>query len=169
MPSAPIAVTRATSPEDVTAARTLFVEYGKSLGFDLGFQDFESELRDLPGDYAPPGGMLLLAREAGVVIGCVALRPIDGSICEMKRLYVAPSGRGKGVGRALVREIVTAARSLGYRRIRLDTVPSMTAARALYRSFGFRDIDPYRFNPIPGTSFMELDLDDESGRGERPR
>lgn len=168
MPPASIDITPTATAEDIVAVRRLFVEYADSLGFDLTFQDFESELRHLPGKYAPPRGTLLLAREAGTVIGCVALRPLDADTCEMKRLYVAPAGRDRGVGRMLVREIVAAARDLGYVRMRLDTVPSMTTARALYRSFGFREIDAYRFNPIPGTSFMELDLAGSSG-AETPR
>jgi putative acetyltransferase len=158
MTPAAIDVLPVATSEDVDAARRLFLEYTTSLGFDLGFQDFDSELRGLPGEYGPPGGALLLAREAGAAIGCVALRPLETETCEMKRLYVAPAGRGRGVGRALVREIVAVARRLGYQTMRLDTVPSMTAARALYRSVGFREIEPYRYNPIPGTSFMELDL-----------
>jgi ribosomal protein S18 acetylase RimI-like enzyme len=170
MASAAIDVLPAATSDDVDAARRLFLDYASSLGFDLGFQDFDAELRGLPGEYAPPGGALLLAREAGTAVGCVALRPLATGTCEMKRLYVAPAGRGRGVGRALVREIVAVARELGYRRMRLDTVPSMTAARALYRSFGFREIEPYRYNPIPGTSFMELDLSGtEPGGSERPR
>ncbi len=139
-------------------ARALFLEYAESLGFDLGFQDFEAELRSLPGDYAPPGGVLLLARAADEAVGCVGLRPLAPETCEMKRLYVRPEARGTGAGRALAEAVVEVGRELGYRRMRLDTVPAMTAARALYRSLGFREIEPYRFNPIPGTSFMELDL-----------
>jgi ribosomal protein S18 acetylase RimI-like enzyme len=138
--------------------RALFGEYAASLGFDLSFQGFERELRELPGDYAPPRGGLLVARAGGEPAGCAALRPLDGETCEMKRLYVRPEFRGAGVGRALAEAVVEAARRAGYRRMRLDTVPSMQAARALYRTIGFREIEPYRFNPVPGTAFMELDL-----------
>ena len=150
-------------------ARALFLEYAESLGFDLGFQDFEAELRGLPGEYAPPGGVLLLARVAKEAVGCVGLRPLAPETCEMKRLYVRPKARAGGAGRALAEAVIEVGRELGYRRMRLDTVPTMTAARALYRSLGFREIEPYRFNPIPGTSFMELDLAAGSGERDTPR
>lgn len=150
-------------------ARALFLEYAESLGFDLGFQDFEAELRGLPGAYAPPGGVLLLARVAKEAVGCVGLRPLAPETCEMKRLYVRPEARAGGAGRALAEAVIEVGRELGYRRMRLDTVPTMTAARALYRSLGFREIEPYRFNPIPGTSFMELDLAAGSGERDTPR
>jgi ribosomal protein S18 acetylase RimI-like enzyme len=153
----------------VADARALFLEYAESLGFDLGFQDFEAELRGLPGDYAPPGGVLLLARVAKEAVGCVGLRPLAPETCEMKRLYVRPEARAGGAGRALAEAVIEVGRELGYRRMRLDTVPTMTAARALYRSLGFREIEPYRFNPIPGTSFMELDLAAGPGERDTPR
>ena len=148
----------ATTGTDVESARALLLEYAGSLGFDLGFQGFQAEVRDLPGEYAPPRGALLLAREAGRPIGCVALRPLDRETCELKRLYVRPEARRTGVGRRLVEAIVEEAVRLGYRWLRLDTVPSMDAARALYRSLGFREIEPYRVNPIPGTAYLELEL-----------
>jgi ribosomal protein S18 acetylase RimI-like enzyme len=129
-------------PGDIGAVRRLFEEYATSLGFDLAFQDFERELRDLPGGYAPPGGRLLVARARGEVAGCVGVRRLEAETCEMKRLYVSASLRGSGVGRALATAAVAAARELGYDRIRLDTVPSMVAARELYRSLGFREIEP---------------------------
>jgi ribosomal protein S18 acetylase RimI-like enzyme len=153
----------------VADARALFLEYAESLGFDLGFQDFEAELRGLPGEYAPPGGVLLLARVAKEAVGCVGLRPLAPETCEMKRLYVRPEARAGGAGRALAEAVIEVGRELGYRRMRLDTVPTMTAARALYRSLGFREIEPYRFNPIPGTSFMELDLAAGPGERDTPR
>lgn len=152
-------VARAVSPEAVDAARRLFQEYARSLGFDLCFQDFDRELAELPGEYAPPDGVLLLARVDGRVAGCVGLRRLEAEICEMKRLYVQPAFRGSGVGRALVSAVLAEARVLGYRRMRLDTVPwQMHAAVELYRTFGFRHVEPYRLNPIPGAVFMELDL-----------
>lgn len=146
-------------PEDLAVARALFVEYAASLSVDLSFQDFETELTTLPGAYAPPAGALLLAELAGDVVGCVALRPLDPpSVAELKRLYVRPAGRGAGAGRALTKAVLEHARRAGYERVRLDTLPFMREAQALYRALGFVDIPPYRHNPVPGTSFMALDL-----------
>lgn len=139
--------------------RLLFEEYAASLGFDLSFQDFARELAVLPGEYAPPRGRLLVAvGRAEEPLGCVGLRALADDACELKRLYVRPAARGRGVGRALAGAAVDAARAAGYRAIRLDTVPSMSEGRALYRSLGFREIEPYRFNPVAGTTFMELRL-----------
>jgi GNAT superfamily N-acetyltransferase len=156
--SAPSEIVRAGSVEELAAARALFLEYAGSLGFNLDFQDFEAELREFPGDYAPPEGVLLLARSGADSVGCVALRPHERGVCEMKRLYVRPTARGTGTGRALAEAVVAEAKRLGYERMRLDTVPSMAAARALYRGLGFREIEPYTFNPVPGTAYMELQL-----------
>ncbi|HET9939730.1 MAG TPA: GNAT family N-acetyltransferase [Candidatus Eisenbacteria bacterium] len=152
-------VRRAETAEDVEAVRVLFLEYAASLEFDLAFQDFEHEVTSLPGDYAPPRGALLLATDGTAPAGCVALRPWgDEDTCEMKRLYVRPGMRGKRVGVSLVAAILEEARARGYRRMRLDTVPGMDAAIALYRAAGFRDIAPYRANPVPGALFMEIEL-----------
>ena len=148
----------ARTAEQVRDARRLFEAYAASLDFKLCFQDFDTELRELPGCYAPPAGSLLLAERDGLAVGCVALRPLDPGVCEMKRLYLDPAERGTGLGRRLALAIIDEARSLGYRRIRLDTVPSMTAAIDLYRRLGFREIPAYRPNPVPGTLYLELEL-----------
>jgi ribosomal protein S18 acetylase RimI-like enzyme len=147
-----------TTPDNLRSARDLFQRYAQSLDFDLDFQDFSAELANLPGDYAPPSGCLLLARRDGRVVGCVALRKWDETTCEMKRLYVIPDARGNSIGRKLAEEIIVQAKELGYKRMRLDTVPSMQAANRLYLSLGFRPIEPYRYNPIAGARFYELPL-----------
>ena len=149
---------RAVRADEIDEVRALLREYEASLGVDLCFQGFQAELRGLPGDYAPPRGRLLVATVGGAVAGCVALRPLEGGACEMKRLYVRPRFRGLGAGAALARAIVEAARALGYARMRLDTLASMTAARAPYRELGFVPIDAYRGNPLEGALFMELAL-----------
>ena len=150
---------QASSASDIEAARELFREYALGLGFDLGFQGFEAELGALPGDYAPPRGALLLARaDASRIAGCVALRPLAPGLCEMKRLYVRHAWRGTGLGRRLAVAIMEEGKTLGYARMRLDTVPAMTSAMALYESLGFKDIAPYRVNPIPGARFLEAAL-----------
>jgi putative acetyltransferase len=140
--------------DELELVRSLFREYGDSLGVDLSFQDFETELAELPWEYAS----ILLGLVDGRPCGCVAVRPLEGGACEMKRLFVRPDARGTGLGRALAEAAIERARALGFVRMRLDTLPSMEAARALYRSLGFAEIDPYRFNPIEGTTFMELRL-----------
>jgi ribosomal protein S18 acetylase RimI-like enzyme len=150
-----------STPEDVKAVARLFADYAASLDIDLTYQAFDEELASLPGQYAPPFGALLLARNlAGRPLGCVALRPFgDAGACEMKRLYVAPSGRGSGVGRALALAIVAEGRRIGYREMLLDTLPVMRPAIGLYRALGFRSVEPYYDTPVPGTIFLRLDLD----------
>lgn len=144
--------------EHVPVVRALFEEYASSLAVDLGFQDFERELAELPGDYAPPAGRLLLALDGADAAGCVALRRFAPGVCEMKRLYVRPAYRGTGVGRLLAERIVADGRDAGYERMRLDTLPTMDPARTLYRSLGFVEIDAYRPNPVHGTTYFELAL-----------
>jgi len=146
--------------DELAAVTALFREYEASLDTDLCFQGFEAELAGLPGQYAPPRGELYIARDgAGEAIGCVALRPVEleGS-CEMKRLFVAPAGRGLGIGKALMNAVIEDARRIGYREMRLDTLPAMTTAQAMYRAAGFRPIEPYYETPVGGTVFMALDL-----------
>jgi putative acetyltransferase len=146
------------SQEDLQRTRELFQEYEASLGICLCFQSFSEELARLPGDYAPPQGRLLLALDEAQIAGCVALRRMDDETCEMKRLYVRPAFRGKGVGRKLATTVIKEARSIGYAEMRLDTLPSMKEAIALYQSLGFQPIEPYRHNPIEGAIYMESRL-----------
>ena len=150
---------QAQSDHDIQQARTLFEEYQSGLGISLCFQNFDQELKNLPGDYAPPDGRLLLATEDDQLAGCIALRKLGPGVCEMKRLFVRPAYRGKRLGKVLVESIIDEARKLGYTHMRLDTLPGrMDKAIALYQSMGFVDIGPYCENPVEGAKFMELDL-----------
>ena len=151
-------VLEAELPEHVSVVRELFEEYAASLSIDLCFQGFAEELAGLPGKYAPPQGCLLLLEDGGLMGGCVALRPLGGHDCEMKRLYVRPGCRGKGGGRLLAEAVVAAARRIGYQRMRLDTLASMTPAIALYESIGFHRTAPYYHNPSDSAVFLELEL-----------
>lgn len=158
-------------PEDLDGVRSLFVEYAGSLGFSLAYQNFDAELAALPGQFAPPTGAMLLARAGAVATGVIALRRLEADVCEMKRLYVRPRYRGQrtaeglSLGRALATGIVAEARRLGYRRMRLDTVPAiMAAAMKLYMSMGFVEIAPYYPSPLPGTAYLELNLLDQLPR-----
>ncbi|MGB6876533.1 MAG: GNAT family N-acetyltransferase [Candidatus Acidiferrales bacterium] len=151
-------IKNADAPEFLETVRKLFREYEASIKVDLCFQGFEKELAELPGEYARPSGRLLVAFEGDEVAGSGALRRLEGDVCEMKRLYVRPEHQGKAIGAGLARALIEQAREAGYTRMRLDTMPSMARAIAMYRSLGFREIDAYRFNPVPGALFFELPL-----------
>lgn len=154
-----VTILPARMPDDLVVVRALFGEYFASLGLDLSFQDTEAELAGLPGKYAQPAGALLLARSSqGEVMGCVALRPLPGGACEMKRLYVRASARGRALGRRLAEAIIGAAGAAGYRSMKLDSLGTMAAAQGLYASLGFRPTAPYYDNPIPGATYLELIL-----------
>lgn len=153
-----IDIRHAELSQDLDVVRRLFREYAGSLDVDLGFQNFEAELAALPGKYGPPGGRLLLAWRGAEAVGCVALRPLGGGSCEMKRLYVQPTARGEKLGRRLIERVCREARIAGYARICLDTLPTMEAAIGLYLSLGFRPIAAYVYNPVEGTRFLGLEL-----------
>jgi ribosomal protein S18 acetylase RimI-like enzyme len=149
---------QAEAPEQIEEVRRMLREYEASLGVSLCFQGFEKELAELPGEYTPPRGRLLLAFVAGQAVGCVALRGLDDETCEMKRLYLRLGFRGRGAGRLLALAIIDEARKIGYKKMRLDTLPSMREAIALYESLSFKRIEAYCHNPVPGAVFMELRL-----------
>lgn len=151
-------IVQASSPADLEVVRSLFREYQRAIGVDLGFQAFESELRDLPGAYVRPRGRLLLALEDDALAGCGALRPLASDVAELKRMWVRPAFRGRGLGRRIAEALLAAAREEGYRLARLDTLAGMREAIALYRSLGFREIPAYYPNPLPGAVYMELAL-----------
>ena len=155
---------QAHTPDQIEQVRQLFREYSAWLQIDLCFQDFEKELAGLPGDYVSPFGCLWLAYDDDRLAGCIALRKIGEGICEMKRLFLREEFRGRGLGRELIEAIIREARQIGYERMRLDTLPpKMNDAIALYRRFGFQEIEPYYDNPVTGAIFMELDLRTEAG------
>ena len=153
-----VRLAQVSSLEEMPLVRKLFEEYAASLDIDLCFQGFDRELETLPGDYTPPEGAIIIAFSDEDAAGCVALRKIDGAVCEMKRLYVKPEHRGKGIGRALADAVIERAREIGYASIRLDTLQSMVEANALYAALGFTERAPYRFNPCECPIFMELSL-----------
>lgn len=147
-----------TDEQDIFEVRGIFTEYRKYLGLDLSFQDFQDELDDLPGEYATPEGAIIIAKDEDKTIGSVALRKIDEETCEMKRLYVKPDYRRKGIGRRLAVSIIETARDKGYNKIKLDTLTSLKEANDLYRSLGFKECEPYRYNPLDDALYMELEL-----------
>jgi len=151
-------ISEPSNPDGIQQVRALFLEYAAWLKVDLCFQGFEQELAGLPGKYAPPHGRLLLASVDGAPAGCIALRPLESAIGEVKRLYVRPEFRGRGIAKKLAAELVAAARAIGYARLRLDTLEFMRDAAALYRSLGFVEIAPYYDNPLQGAVYMELKL-----------
>ena len=151
-------ITEARWPDDRAAVEALFREYVGSLGEDISFQNVDDELAGLPGKYARPGGVVLIAREGEAVAGGVAYRMLEPGVCEMKRLYVRPASRGRGLARDLANELIENARERGYRTMLLDTLASMQPARALYRDLGFVPVEPYYDNPLPGVMYMALDL-----------
>lgn len=148
----------AATDKDYDVALELIREYAANLGHDLTFQHFQDEIANLKGTYGPPNGCLLLAELDGVSVGCAALRAADAGTCEMKRMYVRPAFRGRGVGRRLAEAVIDAARELGYGRVRLDTLEHMHLPRKLYRSLGFLEVPPYYHNPLAGAVYFELDL-----------
>jgi ribosomal protein S18 acetylase RimI-like enzyme len=154
-----IVISQAESSAEIAIVRELFVEYAESLGFSLCFQNFDRELAGLPGDYTPPNGRLLLAKCGAESAGCVALHSLEPGVCEIKRLYIRPQFRGTGMGKMLTNTVISEAKAIGYKKVRLDTVePKMKNAVGLYRALGFREIAPYRPNPIEGAMYMELEL-----------
>jgi ribosomal protein S18 acetylase RimI-like enzyme len=154
-----IRIEEAISPVQISDVRALFREYAAEIGIDLGFQNFENEVQDLPGKYAPPAGGLFLAVDGDRLVGCVAVRPlVPPRVAEMKRLFVRPDARRVGAGKVLAQHAITFARTAGYHCLRLDTLATMTDARRLYRSLGFIEIPPYTFNPFPDAVYMELEL-----------
>lgn len=148
----------AQSYDEIKTIKELFEEYAQSLNFSLCFQNFDEELKNLPGEYSSPEGTLLLAKYNGLPAGCVGLRKIENDICEMKRLYVRNNFRGLHIGKLLANKIIEEGKRIGYKKMRLDTVDTMKAAQTLYKSLGFYEISPYGYHPIEKTIYMELEL-----------
>lgn len=154
-----IKLTEAKSPDEFKIAIDLFKEYAIQIGVNLEFQNFSNEIENIESQYSRPKGVLFLANQEGnFPLGCCAIRELKDTICELKRMYLRKEGRGLGVGKQMLSKAIETARQMGYRKMRLDTLPSMTAAISLYQSVGFYDIEPYRYNPIPGTRYFEIDL-----------
>lgn len=153
-----VEIVRAHTDDQILKAKRLFQEYAESLGFDLGFQGFDKEMDSFPAQYSPPAGALFLARSETHPIGCVGVRFLEEGICEMKRLYVRPAFRGSNAGRELSEAAIQTGKTLGYERMRLDTISSMAIANRLYKQLGFIEIEPYRHNPLEGAIYLELNL-----------
>jgi ribosomal protein S18 acetylase RimI-like enzyme len=151
-------IDRVETEEALMESKTLLVEYMDTIRNEVCFQNFDQEVANLPGDYTPPDGRLLIARIDGSIAGCIALRKLEEGTCEMKRLYVRPQFRGLQIGRALTEAVIAEAREIGYTRMRLDTLPSMKKAQAIYQDIGFKEIPPYHSYPIEGVKFLELEL-----------
>lgn len=156
----PLRITEARWPDDRVIVEALFREYVASLAEDISFQNVDEELITLPGKYARPGGVVLIARDSADAAGAIAYRMAEPGVCEMKRLYVRPAFRGRDIGRELANELIEDARARGYRTMLLDTLASMQSARALYRDLGFVPVAPYYDNPLPGVAYMALELTD---------
>ena len=146
------------SEQGITFARELFAEYEQSLGFPLDFQNFDKELEHLPGEYAPPEGCIFLCKVTEDIAGCIALRKLELGVCELKRMYVRKEYRGKGIGKQLAEEVIKRAKEIGYKKMRLDTLRSMTTAIRIYKKLGFEEIGAYRYNPFENAMYMEKDL-----------
>lgn len=166
--SGDIVISYAKGAEDMAHLRALFTEYQQWLNVDLCFQGFDEELKNLPGKYAEPSGCLLLARDGDAIAGCVGMWPLAEGVCEMKRLYVRPQWRGRGLGRRLAIEILAEAKTRGYRIMCLDTLPQLTTALALYKNLGFAETEPYYDNPMEGVSYLQLDLKSRQLSSESP-
>jgi ribosomal protein S18 acetylase RimI-like enzyme len=160
-------INAAKLPDELPVVKRLFQEYAESLNFDLDFQDFSEELETLPGKYRAPFGSILVARKNGEIVGCVAVRPLGPETCDMKRLYVKPAHRRENIGLELAMTVIEEAKRLGYKVMRLDTVEAMKEASALYRGLGFKPIDAYCYNPLPGAMYFELKLVESEERGVR--
>lgn len=153
-----IEIKPANFPEDLERVVAIFREYVASPTVSLDFQEYEAEFASLPGKYAPPEGRVLLAWKDRAIVGCAALRKVDGNMCEMKRVYIRSTARGEGLGRRLIESLLAEAREAGYSRICLDVLPEFVAAQSIYESLGFRPAPPVSFNPVPNTKFLGLDL-----------
>ncbi|MBX2896441.1 MAG: GNAT family N-acetyltransferase [Cyclobacteriaceae bacterium] len=160
-----ITITTATSEQDFELAKKLMKEYAADIGVDLSFQDFETELKNVATRYTEPDGTFVIAYHNNQPVGCFGIRKMDSRTCELKRMYLRREARGNGWGEKLLKAAIDKAAALNYQCMRLDTLPSMTSAIRLYQKVGFKEIEPYRFNPIAGSKFMEIDVTLKNNRG----